>query len=461
MQQRFLLNRLGVIANIMLRAITVASLALPLNVLGQDYDAIKPGIVKIVSVSPKGKKRTGTGFVVKLESDTAFILTAHHVIVSDKNPKITFYSQRHAPLTAEVKENDATLDLSLLIVRGGNNLPEDVLALPLEADSKLRGGDEVATIGFPAGLGDWAVSKLVVGARRGIRLTLSGAIAEGNSGGPLFVGDHVAAMISSVEGIAGFATPAFILRSSLEGWGVDVAQPIATAPQSPTSDTNATGGVRQQDSYLSPVDPYLFEIITKDERIRGAWIVPLGQINMRNNSLVIAWPALTPEGHIIDNNAYGFMLERDRGSTSLNDIEKIYGNLSVFIEEKTKDNEYYIYNRNAGAGPNEIGNLIEKYIKALVSARQNGNYEEATRSAASLSRLFSFDIVNNPMTNLLIRALEHGGLSYIESVQATHASTPQLRFQTLGEGKRMFVTMDIGRLEDDDKCVVQSVTYAR
>jgi hypothetical protein len=155
------------------------------------------------------------------------------------------------------------------------------------------------------------------------------------------------------------------------------------------------------------------------------------------------------------------MLERDRGSTSLNDIEKIYGNLSVFIEEKTKDNEYYIYNRNAGAGPNEIGNLIEKYIKALVSARQNGNYEEATRSAASLSRLFSFDIVNNPMTNLLIRALEHGGLSYIESVQATHASTPQLRFQTLGEGKRMFVTMDIGRLEDDDKWVVQSITYAR
>jgi len=221
-----------VTANRLLYVMFLACLLLPLVSAAQNYEALMPGVVKIVSVSPEGKRRTGTGFIVRRDAHAAFIVTAWHVVKGDKQPKVLFYSRRHASATAEVINNDESIDLSLLIVSGRDNLPEGAMALTLEQDRSLRGGDTVATIGFPAGLGDWAVSRSTIGAQRGFRLTLSGAIAEGNSGGPLLHGENVVAMITSVEGIAGLATPAFILRASLEGWGVDLAKSadISTAP---------------------------------------------------------------------------------------------------------------------------------------------------------------------------------------------------------------------------------------
>lgn len=221
-----------VTTNRLLCVVFLAWLLLPLVAVAQNYDAFMPGVVKIVSVSPEGKRRIGTGFIVRRDVDAAFIATAWHVVKGDPQPKVSFYSRRHVPATAAVINNDDSIDLSLLIVSGRDSLPDDAIALTLEPDRNLRGGDSVATIGFPAGLGDWAVSRATIGAKRGIRLTLSGAIAEGNSGGPLLHGGKVVAMITSVEGIAGLATPAYILQAGLEGWGVDLAKSndTSTAP---------------------------------------------------------------------------------------------------------------------------------------------------------------------------------------------------------------------------------------
>ncbi len=203
------------------RLMFVPLLLLSLGSTPQDYDALNSGVVKIASLSPEGKRRTGTGFIVKLEANTAFIVTAYHVVEGDKRPTVFFFSQRNTPVTADVISNDQTADTSLLIVRVQDRLVRGVRALPLEPEQTLKPGDEVTTIGFPAGLGDWAVSKCTVSAQRGSRLTLSGAIAEGNSGGPVLGDGKVLAMITSVEGIAALATPALILGYTLNGWGVD------------------------------------------------------------------------------------------------------------------------------------------------------------------------------------------------------------------------------------------------
>lgn len=231
-------------------------LLLPFASTPQDYDVLSGGVVRIVSVSAEGKRRTGTGFIVKLESDAAYIVTAHHVVQGDKRPKVFFFVRRDIPVTAEVIQNERTADASLLIVRGRHNLPQGVRVLPLEPERVLKAGDEVATIGFPAGLGDWAVSKCIIGAQRGSRLTLSGTIAEGNSGGPVLRDGKVLAMITSVEGIAALATPALILGYTLQGWGVDWqarTEVAGTAPRDAAKHEAESGQRRKPAPSTPPV----------------------------------------------------------------------------------------------------------------------------------------------------------------------------------------------------------------
>lgn len=205
---------------------------------GQDYEALSHGVVKIVSKSDEGQVRTGSGIIVRLDRQVAYIVTAAHVVAGDKHPNIFFAAQRHVSVSGTVLRSDEGIDVSLLEVRGADKLPAGVLSLGLATDDKINKGEVVATIGCPAGLGDWAVSRPTIGARQGINLTLAGAIAEGNSGGPVLSGDKVVAMVVKVQGIAGIAVPASILYAALEGWSVVAEKspapsnaPVASVPE--------------------------------------------------------------------------------------------------------------------------------------------------------------------------------------------------------------------------------------
>jgi formylglycine-generating enzyme required for sulfatase activity len=213
----------------------------------QDYDVLSQGVVKIVSRSPGGQLRTGTGFIVKLEPLMAYIVTAAHVVAGDSEPTIYFAARRNVPVTGRVVKNDLGLDVSLLLVQGRDNLPAGTLAIGLARGQTIKRGEQVATIGFPAGLGDWAVTSSTIGTQEGSKLTLSGTIAEGNSGGPVLRGDNVVAMITSVQGIAGLAIPALFLDYTLKGWGVEAAERPgpAVAATTPVPVTTPTAPARK------------------------------------------------------------------------------------------------------------------------------------------------------------------------------------------------------------------------
>ena len=53
----------------------------------QDIDTLRAGVVKISSLS-EGKRKTGTGFIVKLEPSIAYIITAAHVVEGDPAPQV-------------------------------------------------------------------------------------------------------------------------------------------------------------------------------------------------------------------------------------------------------------------------------------------------------------------------------------------------------------------------------------
>ena len=203
----------------------------------ESLDREKAGVVSVTS-SVDGKRKTGTGFIVRLEPDVAYILTASHVVEGDNHPEIEFFTRRNLTSRADTTriEGDDPRGLALLLVRGKDNLPAGLTALPLATGSSLSGGEEVTAIGFPQGGGPWAVVRANVVSRVGRDLTLGGSIDEGNSGGPILMDGSVVGVVMGVDGKFGRAIPAAIARLVLDGWGLQAGQPEQkpTPPNSPT-----------------------------------------------------------------------------------------------------------------------------------------------------------------------------------------------------------------------------------
>jgi S1-C subfamily serine protease len=208
----------------------------------QDLDRQKAGVVKVTS-RLDGARRTGTGFIVHLDADAAYIVTASHVVEGDNRPLIEFFTRRNATVEAETAriEGGDPRGLALLVVRGKDRLPAGIGALPLRRGADLRGGESVTTIGFPRGGGAWAVVRATVVSREGRDLMLDGSIDEGNSGGPVLMGENVVGVVTLLDGKFARAVPADLAGFVLEGWGVrpDAARAAKGAPAPPAERTEA------------------------------------------------------------------------------------------------------------------------------------------------------------------------------------------------------------------------------
>jgi len=74
----------------------------------QDMERLQSGVVKITAKPPSGTTKVGTGFIVRLESNAAYIVTAAHVVAGEAHPKVEFFTKRNMPVTAEVLGLKAT-----------------------------------------------------------------------------------------------------------------------------------------------------------------------------------------------------------------------------------------------------------------------------------------------------------------------------------------------------------------
>jgi S1-C subfamily serine protease len=121
------------------------------GIWAQDIPRLQSGVVRVASIRP------GTGFIVRLESDAAYILTAAHVVAGDPNPKIEFFTNKHVLVPAEVlrgaEGDDEMRGLALLLVKGEQNLPTGITALPLDGTRRYPEGEDIIVIGFPRGTG--------------------------------------------------------------------------------------------------------------------------------------------------------------------------------------------------------------------------------------------------------------------------------------------------------------------
>jgi len=187
-------------------------------------EQLKPALVHIRSRRPatardkddegEPRRSSGSGFLI---DPNGLIVTNAHVVEDADYIQVRLADGRR--FTGKVIGQDGRVDLALVRIEGGSNLP----TLPVGDSNRLRVGEFVMALGHPFGL-EQSVSFGIV-SRKGSPLTVAApgfdfiqtdaAINPGNSGGPLV---NMAGQVIGVNSMAarngsiGFAIPSNLVK---------------------------------------------------------------------------------------------------------------------------------------------------------------------------------------------------------------------------------------------------------
>ncbi len=193
---------------------------LPCVLMAQNLEEEKKAVVKISSQAD-GVNRVGTGFIAKLYGDSAYIVTASHVIEGDTRPMVAFYPDVTRTHPATIIGTEGDLPRGLALIRVDGPLPKNLGHLGIDSSFNLQASEQVTIIGFPRlAATAWAVTPIVIVGRQGTAITFTGAADEGSSGSPVIRNGWVTAIVAEKSGDFGFAVPAAAMRFALEGWGL-------------------------------------------------------------------------------------------------------------------------------------------------------------------------------------------------------------------------------------------------
>ena len=233
----------------------------------------------VVRVMGNRDNSIGSGSVIKVEGQTAYILTAHHVIAEDihqrrRSVPVEFYPDTLLEARLSEHRSDPGNDIAVLIVE---NLPAPAPpAIPWGDSDTIQETQRVFALGHPRGALNWAVTDGFISGLQAGKMYFSGtAVNRGNSGGPLLndQGAFVGMNQQLVEGALGIALMSNVIRPLLRGWvpGFDAPGPRPIpAPPSPVPAPAAT--IREQDGKdmrLVPED--WFEMGSTEEEVETAY----------------------------------------------------------------------------------------------------------------------------------------------------------------------------------------------
>ena len=205
--------------------------------MAQDLDVLKAAVVKIRA----NTGQVGSGFIVRVEQDKVFIITAAHVIAGDPQPEVEFFSERNVPIKGAVlpgaEVNDDVRGLALVMVRGKEFLSKGIQSLAFGlATDLVSGGEEALVIGHPGGGGDWAVVKRHISNRVGRDITLDPGVRSRFSGGPILVKNKVMGIVMTNRGGFGLGSTHKSVLDYMEGFGVVPSTvPIIDAKEPPST----------------------------------------------------------------------------------------------------------------------------------------------------------------------------------------------------------------------------------
>lgn len=188
-----------------------------------DGKQLQAGVVKLTARSSGGAPKAGTGFIVQIDGDAVYIITAAHVVAGDPQPSVEFFTKRNILVPSEVlglEGDDEVRGLALLVVKGQGKLPKGLKALHLAETIRLSGGEDVIMIGFPRNAGPWAVVKGNISSRQGRDLYFSPAVDEGYSGGPIIQSGKAIGVVGVTSQTVGRGVTAPSVRDYIDGFGI-------------------------------------------------------------------------------------------------------------------------------------------------------------------------------------------------------------------------------------------------
>lgn len=205
-------------------AFFIGLLMFPTALVWSDVDMglLKKGVVKVSAQFSKSEK-VGTGFIVGKGTKHLFIVTASHVVEGEseipQSINVTFFTHQEEPLVAEVINKEGGDPRGLALMKVGGDLPDDVEILERDTQTRFHGWEELHVIGFPqVGGNPWAVTRGTLSGFDGPILKFSGAVEEGNSGGPLLYQGKIIGVIVEILRQFGNAKPSQIAQFTVENW---------------------------------------------------------------------------------------------------------------------------------------------------------------------------------------------------------------------------------------------------
>lgn len=184
--------------------------------------------------TPRKVQSLGSGFIIRVTTDAAYIVTNNHVIADAK--KITVYLHDKTELEATLHAADERTDIAVLKVKLAD-LPlekRNLIALEWGNDAEARVGDWVLAIGNPFGLGSSVTAGIVSSKGRDLMtsgrdryvddfLQHSAQINMGNSGGCLLnmkrqvIGVNTAIFSPTGGNVGvGFAVPSGVAKKTVD-----------------------------------------------------------------------------------------------------------------------------------------------------------------------------------------------------------------------------------------------------
>lgn len=229
-------------ATLLISSLTALLFISPHNVYSQDINSFKAGVVRIRNAR---FDEVGTGFIVKVDGNQLYIITAAHVVRGNQHPSVYLFNQQRDALQAELldREDDDTKGLALLRLKVSSALVTGIRALHLSYTSQLGGGEDVKVIGFPDGTAFWTVDRGSIARIEGRNLVFSGSIRGGNSGGPVILNGSVVGVVTDVTQAAAYAARGEVIEPYVNGIVpnlITLGNPKTVPTSDPTSTPTAT-----------------------------------------------------------------------------------------------------------------------------------------------------------------------------------------------------------------------------
>lgn len=182
-----------------LRTVMLAAL-LVLCPLALAMDLPLNGVVRI-HAEGDAKSREGSGFVVRVAIEGAYIVTAAHVVAGVKEPRVALARSPEAWVVAETLRLEGTLGEEgdgLAVLPAPRAAPIQTIGkIPL-ADYTPTPDQDVTVIGFPRVMGGLSVLPGRT-TRRGRNLVFSQSLEEGFSGSPMLSDGRVIGVVTRSE----------------------------------------------------------------------------------------------------------------------------------------------------------------------------------------------------------------------------------------------------------------------